>query len=1000
MFVFLCSNPTCDPVSSFSNANVLNIYFWQRASWSITHWGLVDASSGTRVYNDTANENVTLTLDAGCYTFELFDPINVDNGLYTRYEHPSFELYLKDVLITLGKQQIDTLWYLGTPQECIYFCTNLIDPTSTINPGNQLIVSFDVYPEYLSLDIINTETEELVYLNEFLETGSDPAQRNLVLSHLLEGCYTITMSDESYDIQATDASFVRDSYNITFNGLLVAYGGYYGISASDSFCTYDTAFCVIPYQCSGMIVGTRINDINTAAGYEREASFFAAYSYKSICNSNLIASSNCYGSYSCSNMTLKQTGTISDYVDIILNCQGYLSCSSYYIDPEYFRYDTVEANIVHYEIRNGDDIYCLGFRACDTLNIVTRWGLSAAATLYCGGTLTCSGSWRINEKISYDSYPIDFAQGWGGWAFEGSFVSVYTNFSFVNQSIGIPLYGYYSFYSTHIKINNILFGAPAGRCAITCMNSNPQFFYAQGTGCFIRNCDNNYNNKSIHTMDIPTMEFIEKLSEMDEILIETENSCNTDNKSLAFDIGYPFYVDEFIFNPSEYGAICCRGYRSCFNALAVRALFGHIVCGATQACKDTVIWNSDDASLQSASSQSTIYNSTDIDGDIVINANIYCTSGESCYQSVLRSSSGIYCIAHESCQSAIVQEAYEIYCTMYGCIDSTINNVARVFLIDSQSGATIFSGGVGEMVVYVRGENAGTDVTIYCNEDDSCIIDCGTNANDTCYNTILHCWGKCTIICDEDITGPKSCPIIANSQSPTSGPSNAPTNAPTVPPTDLPTASPVDIDLYSAALTEDDIESTMQWTMLVLCGVIILIVMAGLVESKCMHNNDRFNYKAIVVFLFYSTDFVSDWFFAAKLMLEIVDFVFFVLFVSSVAFIIVPLIANVFQLHKEISKWNKHGDGSGSGKYNSMNQVKIWIKSRIKIIYVLSFICGSSFSTIALCNSNLFKLDIFSMGLSKKQIAIFQNKRIFSIVFLEVKQTFIDTSIDTTTYKS
>ena len=221
-----------------------------------------------------------------------------------------------------------------------------------------------------------------------------------------------------------------------------------------------------------------------------------------------------------------------------------------------------------------------------------------------------------------------------------------------------------------------------------------------------------------------------------------------------------------------------------------------------------------------------------------------------------------------------------------------------------------------------------------------------------------------------------------------------------MPPTDLPTASPVDIDLYSAALTEDDIESTMQWTMLVLCGVIILIVMAGLVESKCMHNNDRFNYKAIVVFLFYSTDFVSDWFFAAKLMLEIVDFVFFVLFVSSVAFIIVPLIANVFQLHKEISKWNKHGDGSGSGKYNSMNQVKIWIKSRIKIIYVLSFICGSSFSTIALCNSNLFKLDIFSMGLSKKQIAIFQNKRIFSIVFLEVKQTFIDTSIDTTTYKS
>ena len=100
-----------------------------------------------------------------------------------------------------------------------------------------------------------------------------------------------------------------------------------------------------------------------------------------------------------------------------------------------------------------------------------------------------------------------------------------------------------------------------------------------------------------------------------------------------------------------------------------------------------------------------------------------------------------------------------------------------------------------------------------------------------------------------------------------------------------------------------------------------------------------------------------------------------VLFVASVCFIIIPLIFNVFQLNGEIKCWTK----------NQNSDVYTWIKTRFKFIYLLTFVSGSCFSMISLCNSYMFQLQIFCMGLSKNQLAVFRNKRIFSIVLLEVK---------------
>ena len=105
---------------------------------------------------------------------------------------------------------------------------------------------------------------------------------------------------------------------------------------------------------------------------------------------------------------------------------------------------------------------------------------------------------------------------------------------------------------------------------------------------------------------------------------------------------------------------------------------------------------------------------------------------------------------------------------------------------------------------------------------------------------------------------------------------------------------------------------------------------------------------------------------------------YFVLMILCIVFIVVPILANLFQLHLEIGKWTQDAVLQGT-------EVPLWIKSKIKFVYLLAIFCGSSFSAIALVNSYLFQLNTFSMGLSQFHKSIFQNKRFFSIVLFEVK---------------
>ena len=106
------------------------------------------------------------------------------------------------------------------------------------------------------------------------------------------------------------------------------------------------------------------------------------------------------------------------------------------------------------------------------------------------------------------------------------------------------------------------------------------------------------------------------------------------------------------------------------------------------------------------------------------------------------------------------------------------------------------------------------------------------------------------------------------------------------------------------------------------------------------------------------------------------------LLIASTIFIIVPVIANITQCYFEFKQWN-----SDILFRNSL--LSEWIKKNVKICYFISVICGSSFSAIALCNSYLYQINAFSMGLPMYHQRSFKTKRFFSIVLLEVKYWYI-----------
>ena len=100
-----------------------------------------------------------------------------------------------------------------------------------------------------------------------------------------------------------------------------------------------------------------------------------------------------------------------------------------------------------------------------------------------------------------------------------------------------------------------------------------------------------------------------------------------------------------------------------------------------------------------------------------------------------------------------------------------------------------------------------------------------------------------------------------------------------------------------------------------------------------------------------------------------------ILFGIGVLAIILPLISNLIQLNNEITEWI-------SDVY-SKHTIQSWMRYYVKLLYLITILSGSAFAAVDICNSNLFHLRMFNMGLNKRQRAIFKNQRILSTVLCE-----------------
>ena len=168
---------------------------------------------------------------------------------------------------------------------------------------------------------------------------------------------------------------------------------------------------------------------------------------------------------------------------------------------------------------------------------------------------------------------------------------------------------------------------------------------------------------------------------------------------------------------------------------------------------------------------------------------------------------------------------------------------------------------------------------------------------------------------------------------------------------------------------------------LVICALALLFIFTAFVDAKWIRRNDYFDPGCIIKSCLGFLDFVSDVLFAVQLLMLCIDdepddngLMLNVLTIAAFSFIMIPMAFSFHQLFIE----NKR-------EWIRSVQLRNGMKSKSYIIYMLSVLSGSAQSAVALVNSDAFKLQMFSMGLTKRQRLAFDTHRIWSVVVCEVE---------------
>eukprot|EP01083_Nonionella_stella_P068227 181012_1 len=151
---------------------------------------------------------------------------------------------------------------------------------------------------------------------------------------------------------------------------------------------------------------------------------------------------------------------------------------------------------------------------------------------------------------------------------------------------------------------------------------------------------------------------------------------------------------------------------------------------------------------------------------------VICSGSQSCRRAHIMRINETYCEASESCRLSSIAYVSNLYCDGFAaCADANITNAQNIVCRGQTGcqGATVISGG-SDLNIYFSGEVAGQHTTVYCDESDTCTIQClGENS---CLSTTVYCNGNCIIQCDAAYVS--TCPIV-HSVIPTIDPSTNPT---------------------------------------------------------------------------------------------------------------------------------------------------------------------------------------------------------------------------------
>eukprot|EP01084_Bolivina_argentea_P259897 438733_1 len=358
---------------------------------------------------------------------------------------------------------------------------------------------------------------------------------------------------------------------------------------------------------------------------------------------------------------------------------------------------------------NSGDIFCYGSNACTNTKIYPAWGKN----IFCYGSNSCANSIMKTSTTSIDLY----CYGHNSCA-----NAVINNFD------GIYAYGSYSLHNSIIIANGststtiMLSGYNAGdNLKIICASTDICNIECRGSACdsIIFDCQGNnncniqtYTNFYLHSFIFNGNNFPIDANNIDNDLCNNVDSVTVDNQ-------YSNYNASVINQLSSYTNICCRASGSCSDTSTAVSV-NNIVCSAAQGTCGKIEINN-------------------------IFESIYCTGSSSC-QSMVINAKNVYCIGNYVCINVNITNAENVYITGWASGDNIIiNGVTNLYRLNfNELHQTIISN--GNLNAYLLNDVVeNSDIQIYCNENDNCMIKCATTRS--CIDTRIYCYGNCIIYC-------------------------------------------------------------------------------------------------------------------------------------------------------------------------------------------------------------------------------------------------------------